>query len=53
MGKRKRKCGAIMEITGVKTLRQEEDTASETLGCSEKSNALLHDSTLAEVHTSK
>ena len=49
--------GAVTEITGEKTLRRQEeensDTASETLDCSEKNSTLLHESTLAEVNTSR
>ncbi|XP_036944967.1 NACHT, LRR and PYD domains-containing protein 3-like isoform X2 [Acanthopagrus latus] len=48
--------GGAATDTIEKTLsRQEEentDTASETLGCSEKSSTLLHEATLAEVNTS-
>ncbi|XP_073350799.1 NACHT, LRR and PYD domains-containing protein 3-like isoform X1 [Pagrus major] len=47
--------GAVTDISGEETLRRQEeentDTASETLGCSEKNSTLLHESTLVEVNT--
>lgn len=53
---KEKKCqgAAVQETTGEQTLRrQEEDTASEKLGCSEKSSALPHECTVVEVHTQR
>lgn len=46
--------GAIKETTGEATLRrQEEDTAPEKLGCSEKRSALPHECIVVEVNTQR